>query len=215
MKAGDKVMVISDNHGTNKKWFKKSGVSIGDVYILDKIEGSFIRLKENDYIYHIGDFEVLWNLLDEVGEQFYNKHLGTKGAYAVPLRTFPTGSVRDNDDNHSLRRFPSGAVRSNDAGRMDPTLISPYALEALALHLTTNENLFDKKNYWLGIPEGECMKSLQRHYIGYVQHDYEGDSEKAYVDLVSIAFNAIAALHTAEIKKRGIYTEPYANTEII
>lgn len=122
---------------------------------------------------------------------------------------------KDKDKDKDLRRFPSGAVRSNDAGRMDPTLISPYALEALALHLTNNKNLFDKKNYWLGIPEEECMKSLQRHYIGYVQHDYEGDSEKAYVDLVSIAFNAIAALHTAEIKKRGIYTEPYTNTEII
>jgi len=126
--------------------------------------------------------------------------------------------MSDNDypyGKKKIRRFPTGAVRSNDAGRPDPTLISPYAMEELAMHLTENTNEFDPQNYWLGIPEEECLKSMLRHYISYQKHKMAGLSGEYETDLRAIAFNAMAALHTHALKKHGKYKEIYDRTELI
>jgi len=107
-----------------------------------------------------------------------------------------------------IRRFPSGAVRSDDTGRARPDWVSALAIEALGEHLAGNANDFGATNYLKGIPVDECLASLMRHYCEYKK---TGN----FVDLRSLAFNAVAALHTACLIKDGEYKEIYPTTELV
>jgi len=107
-----------------------------------------------------------------------------------------------------IRRFPSGAVRSDDTGRPRPDWVSALAIEALGEHLAGNANDFGATNYLKGIPVDECLASLMRHYCEYKK---TGN----FVDLRSLAFNAVAALHTACLIKDGDYKEVYPTTELV
>lgn len=107
-----------------------------------------------------------------------------------------------------IRRFPSGAVRSDDTGRPRPDWVSALAIEALGEHLAGNANDFGATNYLKGIPVDECLASLMRHYCEYKK---TGN----FVDLRSLAFNAVAALHTACLIKDGDYKEIYPTTELV
>jgi hypothetical protein len=107
-----------------------------------------------------------------------------------------------------IRRFPSGAVRSDDTGRARPDWVSALAIEALGEHLAGNANDFGATNYLKGIPVDECLASLMRHYCEYKK---TGN----FVDLRSLAFNAVAALHTACLIKDGEYKEVYPTTELV
>jgi len=107
-----------------------------------------------------------------------------------------------------IRRFPSGAVRSDDTGRARPDWVSAWAIEAIGQHLANNSNDFGATNYLLGIPIEECLASLMRHYCTY-------QKTKSKADLTALAFNAIAALHTACIKDDGTYKEIHEKTELI
>ena len=114
----------------------------------------------------------------------------------------------DIQSTKKIRRFPSGAVRSDDTGRPRPDWVSALAIEALGEHLAGNANDFGATNYLKGIPVDECLASLMRHYCEYKK---TGN----FVDLRSLAFNAVAALHTACLIKDGEYKEVYPTTELV
>ena len=124
------------------------------------------------------------------------------------IRTTPPSIKFDIQSAKKIRRFPSGAVRSDDTGRPRPDWVSALAIEALGEHLAGNANDFGATNYLKGIPVDECLASLMRHYCAYQK---SGD----FVDLRSLAFNAVAALHTACLIKDGDYKEIYPKTELV
>ena len=124
------------------------------------------------------------------------------------LRTTPPSIKFDIQSSKRIRRFPSGAVRSDDTGRPRPDWVSALAIEALGEHLAGNANDFGATNYLKGIPVDECLASLMRHYCEYKK---TGN----FVDLRSLAFNAVAALHTACLIKDGDYKEVYPTTELV
>lgn len=114
-----------------------------------------------------------------------------------------------------LRRFPSGAVRGDNTGRPRPDLISPYSLLALGEHLSNNADEKGEANFMLGIPEKSCLESLERHTQELKMALFTGDTEEARLAWQGIMFNAMAGLHTHEIKRLGIYKEVYEKTELI
>ena len=118
------------------------------------------------------------------------------------------GYIYNPNIGKKIRRFPSGAVRSDDTGRPRPDWVSALAIEALGEHLAGNANDFGATNYLKGIPVDECLASLMRHYCEYKK---TGN----FVDLRSLAFNAVAALHTACLIKDGDYKEIYPKTELV
>jgi len=122
--------------------------------------------------------------------------------------TTPPSIKFDIQPTKKIRRFPSGAVRSDDTGRPRPDWVSALAIEALGEHLAGNANDFGATNYLKGIPVDECLASLMRHYCAYQK---SGD----FIDLRSLAFNAVAALHTACLIKDGDYKEIYPKTELV
>lgn len=122
--------------------------------------------------------------------------------------TTPPSIKFDIQPTKKIRRFPSGAVRSDDTGRPRPDWVSALAIEALGEHLAGNANDFGATNYLKGIPVDECLASLMRHYCEYKK---TGN----FVDLRSLAFNAVAALHTACLIKDGEYKEIYSKTELV
>jgi hypothetical protein len=122
--------------------------------------------------------------------------------------TTPPSIKFDIQSTKKIRRFPSGAVRSDDTGRPRPDWVSALAIEALGEHLAGNANDFGATNYLKGIPVDECLASLMRHYCEYKK---TGN----FVDLRSLAFNAVAALHTACLIKDGDYKEVYPTTELV
>lgn len=124
------------------------------------------------------------------------------------IMTTPPSIKFDIQSSKKIRRFPSGAVRSDDTGRPRPDWVSALAIEALGEHLAGNANDFGATNYLKGIPVDECLASLMRHYCAYQK---SGD----FVDLRSLAFNAVAALHTACLIKDGDYKEIYPKTELV
>lgn len=130
----------------------------------------------------------------------------------INLNSFPgywDSSIKfDIQSAKKIRRFPSGAVRSDDTGRPRPDWVSALAIEALGEHLAGNANDFGATNYLKGIPVEECLASLMRHYCEYKK---TGN----FVDLRSLAFNAVAALHTACLIKDGDYKEIYPKTELV
>ena len=124
------------------------------------------------------------------------------------IGTTPPSIKFDIQSSKKIRRFPSGAVRSDDTGRPRPDWVSALAIEALGEHLAGNANDFGATNYLKGIPVEECLASLMRHYCEYKK---TGN----FVDLRSLAFNAVAALHTACLIKDGDYKEVYPTTELV
>jgi hypothetical protein len=124
------------------------------------------------------------------------------------IRTTPPSIKFDIQSAKKIRRFPSGAVRSDDTGRPRPDWVSALAIEALGEHLAGNANDFGATNYLKGIPVDECLASLMRHYCAY-------QKSRDFVDLRSLAFNAVAALHTACLIKDGDYKEVYPTTELV
>ena len=124
------------------------------------------------------------------------------------VKTTPPSIKFDIQPTKKIRRFPSGAVRSDDTGRPRPDWVSALAIEALGEHLAGNANDFGATNYLKGIPVDECLASLMRHYCEYKK---TGN----FVDLRSLAFNAVAALHTACLIKDGEYKEIYHTTELV
>jgi hypothetical protein len=122
--------------------------------------------------------------------------------------TTPPSIKFDIQSSKKIRRFPSGAVRSDDTGRPRPDWVSALAIEALGEHLAGNANDFGATNYLKGIPVEECLASLMRHYCEY-------QKTGNFVDLRSLAFNAVAALHTACLIKDGDYKEIYPKTELV
>lgn len=124
------------------------------------------------------------------------------------VKTTPPSIKFDIQPTKKIRRFPSGAVRSDDTGRPRPDWVSALAIEALGEHLAGNANDFGATNYLKGIPVDECLASLMRHYCEYKK---TGN----FVDLRSLAFNAVAALHTACLIKDGEYKEIYPKTELV
>ncbi len=124
------------------------------------------------------------------------------------IGTTPPSIKFDIQSSKKIRRFPSGAVRSDDTGRPRPDWVSALAIEALGEHLAGNANDFGATNYLKGIPVDECLASLMRHYCAY-------QKTGNFVDLRSLAFNAVAALHTACLIKDGDYKEIYPKTELV
>jgi len=124
------------------------------------------------------------------------------------IGTTPPSIKFDIQSSKKIRRFPSGAVRSDDTGRPRPDWVSALAIEALGEHLAGNANDFGATNYLKGIPVDECLASLMRHYCEY-------QKTGNFVDLRSLAFNAVAALHTACLIKDGDYKEVYPTTELV
>ena len=132
----------------------------------------------------------------------------TGAGFQMIVGTTPPSIKFDIQSSKKIRRFPSGAVRSDDTGRPRPDWVSALAIEALGEHLAGNANDFGATNYLKGIPVEECLASLMRHYCEYKK---TGN----FVDLRSLAFNAVAALHTACLIKDGDYKEIYPKTELV
>ena len=171
------------------------GQYVGNIYDVQQEEPKHYIVNHymNNHMYSIG---ILKSHCVEVFEEF-----GIVG-------TTPPSIKFDIQPSKKIRRFPSGAVRSDDTGRPRPDWVSALAIEALGEHLAGNANDFGATNYLKGIPVDECLASLMRHYCAYQK---SGD----FIDLRSLAFNAVAALHTACLIKDGDYKEIYPKTELV
>jgi hypothetical protein len=185
---------------------------VGNIYEVLKEEANHIIVnhKMGDRTYSIGILKShCEEVFDITGTGF--GVVGTTNPH-INLNAFPgymSASINfEVPTTKKIRRFPSGAVRSDDTGRPRPDWVSALAIEALGEHLAGNANDFGATNYLKGIPVDECLASLMRHYCEYKK---TGN----FVDLRSLAFNAVAALHTACLIKDGEYKEVYPATELV
>jgi hypothetical protein len=185
---------------------------VGNIYEVLKEEANHIIVNHTigNRTYSIG---ILKSHCEEVFD-ITGTEFGIVGTTNPPVKLDPfapykTGGIKfEVPTAKKIRRFPSGAVRSDDTGRPRPDWVSALAIEALGEHLAGNANDFGATNYLKGIPVDECLASLMRHYCAYQK---SGD----FVDLRSLAFNAVAALHTACLIKDGDYKEVYPTTELV
>ena len=180
--------------------------------------------KDGAYKQYVGN---TYRVLKEEASHYIVNHTMGNGTYSIGIlknhceevfditstgfgiaSTTPPSIKFDIQHTKKIRRFPSGAVRSDDTGRPRPDWVSALAIEALGEHLAGNANDFGATNYLKGIPVEECLASLMRHYCEYKK---TGN----FVDLRSLAFNAVAALHTACLIKDGDYKEVYPTTELV
>jgi hypothetical protein len=181
------------------------------IKVLD-IDGAYPRYvgkefeveREEVLHYFIKDNDKIVAILKPHCKLFFEMANAGSGA----VGTTPPSIKFDIQSAKKIRRFPTGAVRSDDTGRARPDWVSAWAIEAIGQHLANNSNDFGATNYLLGIPIEECLASLMRHYCTY-------QKTKSKADLTALAFNAIAALHTACIKEDGTYKEIHEKTELI
>jgi hypothetical protein len=93
------------------------------------------------------------------------------------------------DDSGLRDQFETGAVRevANGRGRYD--LISVPAMYRVAMHYENGAAKYSERNWEKGIPISNCINSLYRHLLKYI------DGETSEDHMAAIAWNVFAIMH--------------------
>lgn len=101
----------------------------------------------------------------------------------------------DSPTTENLKTFPSGAVRTNiDEHRYD--LVSPYGLERLAKRYAIGAVKRGDRNWEKGMPSEEILNHMERHLVLFKQGDRETDH------MAALAWGAFAIMHFEELEKK-------------
>ena len=102
------------------------------------------------------------------------------------------------NENKPNEIYKTGAVRDTDAGKPRPDLISPFAIERLAMWLAQGAEKYEPRNWEKGIPISRCVASLERHLMKMKQ----GDESEDHV--AAIMCNGMFIAHFQEMINRGV-----------
>ena len=103
--------------------------------------------------------------------------------------------------NDDKEHFSTGAVRDKASNKPRPELISPFAMERLAVWLRDGAHKYGDRNWEAGMPSDRTMASLLRHVMKYMQGEQDEDH------LAAIYCNAMFLLDLDEKTRRGILPE--------
>ena len=100
----------------------------------------------------------------------------------------------------SMRTFPSGSVRDDDTGKPDfIETISWTAFNRYANYMTDKKKKYGEGNFKKGIPISSYEQSLLRHIDKYLRNKYEGASDETDCDhLSAMIFNVFGIMHEEE-----------------
>ena len=104
-------------------------------------------------------------------------------------------------DSGQRRVYSTGAQRDRGDIKPRPSLIHPYLLFRLGMHLAKGAEKYDAWNWSKGMPLSDWFDSLYRHVILTMAGDESEDH------LSAICFNAMGIMVTKEGIKNGIYPE--------
>lgn len=93
-------------------------------------------------------------------------------------------------DTHT---FATGAVRSTDADGVRYDLMSPHALERIAMTCAEGANKYGEHNWTKGLPISSCINHALRHIVLYLAGDDAEDH------LAHAAWNLMAVMHFEEV----------------
>jgi hypothetical protein len=84
------------------------------------------------------------------------------------------------------------AMREPDDNKPQPSLISPFALRRIAMHLTNGAKKYEPDNWIKGMPYRRYTDSMFRHLLSWCAGETEEDH------LAALCFNAMAIIHHQE-----------------
>lgn len=95
-------------------------------------------------------------------------------------------------DEGTREEQPTGACRESHQGKGSYHLISPVGLRRLAYWYEAGANKYGNRNWEKGLPISNCLNSMFRHMVKYM----DGQSDEDH--LSAIAWNAFAIMHMEE-----------------
>lgn len=101
-------------------------------------------------------------------------------------------------DGGARSQFDTGAVRDTAEDKPRFSLISPYALERLAMVYTRGAVKYDEHNWVKGMPYGRYLDSAQRHIEAFKRGDTDEDH------LAQAAWNLFSIIHHQEAGPPGL-----------
>lgn len=122
---------------------------------------------------------------------------------------FDDGVSKEDDGN--VRKFSSGATRDTAEGKLDfEGFLCPLVLERYAEYMNKNRlqsdgKLRDSDNWQKGIPKGQYMKSVWRHFFAVWSSWRAKHKAVSEDDLCALMFNTMGMLH--EIRKEVVNEE--------
>jgi len=99
-------------------------------------------------------------------------------------------------------RLKSGASRSDPTGKGRFDLISPYALERLALHYEAGAKLHGDRNWEKGIPFSRLIDSAERHLNKFKQRKADEDN------LAAAMWQLCGLMHFQAVGPRSLDDRP-------
>lgn len=112
----------------------------------------------------------------------------------------------EEDDFRQMRLFPTGATRNSDENRLDyegflaPSVLKRYAEYMHAHRVQADGEVRPSDNWQQGIPKGEYMKSMFRHFMElWTKHRHGGAKQEV---LCALLFNVMGYLFE-ELKSPG------------
>jgi nucleoside 2-deoxyribosyltransferase len=100
-------------------------------------------------------------------------------------------------DSGERRTFPTGAVRDRGETKPRPDLVSPHANMREGAWLALGAKKYAPRNWEKGMPISECVASLNRHLVAYIQGLQDEDH------MAAVRTNAGFILHYEEEIKAG------------
>ena len=104
--------------------------------------------------------------------------------------------IKDSGKRHS---FATGSVRDTQDGKPFPDLISPFMLYRLAMHYANGAKKYNERNWELGQPSSQYLRSCLRHIIAYMIGERDEDHIAAAI------WNLSGIIHNEALVERGIY----------
>lgn len=98
-----------------------------------------------------------------------------------------------------LRVFPSGATRSEDADEERYDLISPFAMNRLAIIYAEGAKTHGDANWEKGVPIDATLNHLERHLQLWKMEQKTGEKIGKDDHLAKVAWGAFAIMHYEEV----------------
>lgn len=115
----------------------------------------------------------------------------------------PAYEIKDSGVHHD---FNTGSRRDSQEGKPWPDLISPFMLDRLGKHYATGAIKYAERNWELGQPSSQYLRSAFRHLIAYLMGKRDEDH------LSAIIWNITGVIHNEELVKLGIYEKSMLDT---
>jgi hypothetical protein len=133
-------------------------------------------------------------LLTDWFEQQEKKRL-YKGAVAAANDLPPDGPYRE-DTGVGMVHYASGAVRSAGTEHCRYDLISPHALERIAMTYAEGAAKYGDRNWEKGMPICDLMNHALSHIANYLKGEDQGGEDH----LAHAAWNLMAIMHFEAVK---------------